>query len=318
MPTTPNGTDYTVYSATLPTHGDCYWGVADDVVADSNIPTVLYCHGAGGSADNFSTQLSWDAFRYNLVDNGWAWIEGYGGGTLSWGNADARAAYPAYLDHVSTGILDVGDVVVLGRSMGGLVSSWLFTQSDLKDDFAGWINHAGVSTVLVGATDRDTTDPGDGDPWIELNTAVYFSGLYGDVGFTTAWGGTHVSQMEALTEGYRPEDWDASVWAGKHILCCYGDADTSVPWYPRGASTLRTIWAGQPATDLVSVQPGGGHSPGYAIHVTAMTDFLTTLTGGVVEPTDPGNHLTVVGTPYIYFGGGRYPVSPKPLQVPPV
>lgn len=126
MPTTPNGTAYTVYSFTSSAGEPCRRAIADASFSDPDVPLVIFCHGNPGvdtsSADfqfsqGYTTQRNW------LMDNGWGYVEGHGAGA-NWGNQDARAAYRAMYDD-TLGVWDVGWNVVIGRSMGGLVGAYL-------------------------------------------------------------------------------------------------------------------------------------------------------------------------------------------------
>lgn len=302
MPTTASGTPYTVYTATV--GGEtCYWAVADARTTAVDIPTILYAHGAGGAANQFANLGAWKGLRDWLIDNGWAWIEGLGGGAQSWGNLAARAAYPAYLAHVRT-VLDIGIVVLLGRSMGGLVTSYLYAH-DTAGTYAGWINNSGVSTWFDG----DDTNAGSSVPAISRSTRTYFT----ESVLSAAWGVANRSELSAalLAANAVPERWNANVWSGKKILNCYGDADTTVPWYPRGAATLRDIWAGKPAIDLVSVREGGDHTGGNGSYLdtVAMTSFLSELSGGPPAPPADPEFYRATGM-FLWFNDERYLITP--------
>lgn len=297
MPATANGTPYTVRTATLGNHGAAYWAVADAHAGDTNIPTVLYAHGAGGAANQFATLSSWKGLRDWLIDNGWAWVEGEGGagtGAQNWGNTAARAAYPAYLDHVST-TLDLGPVVLLGRSMGGLVTGNLYAH-DTAGRYAGWVNNSGVSTAFVGTT-SGAKNPAAATGW-------YFTPAMWD-----AWGVSSVATLQAAmaSAGAIPEAWAAAKWAGKKILNCYGDADTTVPWETRGAAALRSAWAGEPAIDRVAVRAGGDHSGanGSYLQVDDMVSFLTEVSGAAPAERVAYRLLSA----RMLVGGQRYAVT---------
>src|SRR5690606_15215129 len=136
-------------------------------------------------------------------------------------------------------------------------------------DYAGWINSSGVSTMFTGSTSPDA-------PAIDQCTGRYFTN-------SVIWGAWGASTFDGFVNAVRtadaaPEEWPASVWAGKNILSLYGTADTTVPWYPRGASALRSVWAGQPAIDDVVVRQGGDHGAnGTYFEVQAMSTFLATV-----------------------------------------
>jgi len=297
MPTTSGGVAYTTQTIDLgDPHGVMHITVADSHHGDTDVPTILYAHGAGGASDQFVTLPAWNGLRDWLLGAGWAIVEGIGGsvvGGQNWGNPAAQAAYPAYLARART-ILDVGTVVLLGRSMGGLITSWLY-KNDTTGQFAGWINNSGVSTSFVG------TRSGPKD----LSNA---SGWYFSPTIFNSWGVSNIDQLETAMRagGMIPEEWDPTVWAGKNILCCYGDADTAVPWSTRGAGPMRTIWAGQPAIDRAALKPGGDHSGtgGSYLQVEDMVAFLLEITGGT-PPEPPTPVVYVTGKSWLLVGENR-------------
>lgn len=308
MPTTASGTAYTVHSTALSGAGTCYWAVADSRAASAGIPTILYAHGSGGAGNQFATLAAWQGLRDWLIDNGWAWVEGDGGGGSSWGNPDSRAAYLDYLAHVETQIA-TGPVVLLGRSMGGLVTAWLYTHSERAGTFAGWINNSGVSTLFEGLTD------GSGGALTKSTGRYFGSALW------AAWGASDYDGWAAAVAAdgqAAPEQYAPAVWTNKKVLCCYGDADTTVPWSSRGASVLRTLWSGLPSVDLVSVRPGGDHTStnGSYLDVGPMTAFLAGIapgSGSPVEPITPEIVRTIQS--WTTSGGARHAIGPKPQRV---
>lgn len=286
MPSTAAGTAFTTVTINLGApHGVMHYTVADAHVGDTDIPTILYAHGAGGADDQFVTLPAWRGLRDWLLDRGWAIVEGSGGsavGAQNWGNPASRAAYLAYLARAEL-VLALGIVVLLGRSMGGLVTAYLYAH-DTAGRFAGWINNSGVSTAFVGDT--------SGSKDVSAATGWYFTPTMWD-----SWGVSSVATLEAAMSAADaiPEEWAASIWAGKNILCCYGNADTTVPWSTRGAGPLRDIWAGEPAIDSVALKAGGDHSgtAGSYLQVAEMTAFLIELLGEEPpEPVDPVVYVT--------------------------
>lgn len=282
MPTTPNGTAYTVRRTTLPTHGAVSVGVADVVYPRQNIPTVLYTHGAGGSATQFETLEAWSGVRNWMIDNGWAWVEGAGGGLQPWGNPASEAAYIAALGYADS-VLDVGPVVVLGRSMGGAVAARLFTTSSIASRCVGLIVNSGVQDLI----------------W------AYDSGRWTNA-FHTAWGVANRAELVAAVQGYNPIDGPASNWAGTSVQQLVGTADDVVPPGPN-AYAIRTMYAGQPTVDLLDVREGGDHGTtnGSYLQVGAMTSFLASLV-----PSDSKNVFRVTAR-YLLLGGKRHLLTPR-------
>lgn len=286
MPTTPNGTAYTVHRATLPTHGVVNVGVADAALPTADVPTILYTHGAGGSHDQFATLGAWAGLREWLIDHGWAWVEGAGGGLQPWGNPASEAAYIAALEHADT-ILDVGPVVILGRSMGGAVAARLYTTSPIAPRCAGLIQNSGVQDLIWAY---------DSARW----TAA----------FHTAWGVTDRAGLVAAVDGYNPADLPAAAWGDTSVIQLVGSADTTVPPGPN-AYAMRDLYTGRPVLDVLDVRPGGDHSAGNGsyLQVAPMVAFLEQVTGGTPEPT--ARILRRTGT-WLLTGGGRHPVTLTP------
>jgi pimeloyl-ACP methyl ester carboxylesterase len=300
MPNTPNGTAYTLFNTNVGSYGECYYGVPNSLIAASNIPTVLYAHGANGSSSDLSTATRWALLRNWLADNGWAWIEGIGGGN-SWGNDIAQAAYPAYLDYVETQ-LDIGIVVVMGRSMGGLISAWLYAMSPIKERFSGWINNSAVSTIFTGDHDPAAAS-------IDKPSARWFTSMWDAYGVSSF--DEMVLNADAIANA--PENWLSSVWTDLNILSMYGDADTSVPWNTRGAGPLATIWEGLPTIDNIDIRVGGDHTStnGSNLQIDAMATFLSTIIGETVS--NPINSPLKISNGYFYYDGIPYPVTPSQI-----
>lgn len=280
MPTTTNGTAYTTTRIDLGApHGVMNVTVADSQ-AGGTLRCLLYAHGAGGADNQFVALSAWKGLRDALLDDTlhpWVIVEGSGGaavGSQNWGNPAAVAAYPAYLARARLDYT-IDGVILLGRSMGGLVTANLCAH-DTTGAYDGWINNSGVSTALLGGH--------DGSKGSTAATAWRFAPTMWD-----SWGVADIPGLQAAMAAADaiPEDWAASVWAGKKILNCYGDADTTVNWNLRGAGPLRTIWAGQPAIDRVAVRSGGDHTGGNGsyLQVADMLAFIADVFGD--EPPDP-------------------------------
>lgn len=289
MPTTELGVPYTVRTALV--DGDpTYWGVADAVAANpAPIPTVLYCHGAGGTADQFAITNGFKGIREWMINNGVMWIEGLGGSSTNWGNDLAVDLYEKKRDHVNAWHA-LGPVVLFGRSMGGLPSARLYVQG--SHEYAGWINSSGVSTVGVGVLDP-------GAPGVEKASAQYFSTML------PAWNASTPAEVVANFGDDAPETWPASVWAGKKILSLFGETDASVPWRPRGAGVLTDIWGDVPAVSIVKSTPGGhDQATGTFTMTKEMSAFLTDVFA-MVTPEVPTELLFNRGR-FIYENGQAY------------
>jgi len=261
---TTNGTAWTTYSATVGAN-TVRWGVANATAGAADIPTILYAHGSGGASNQFETLSAWLGLREWLLDNGWAWIESTGGGSKSWGNAAARTAYEEAYTHVA-GVIDVGTVVPLGRSMGGVVAQWLFTKSTV------------VAPVSGGAI---------------INSGVQSLGAWYEAGIDqaavlAAYGATDSASFYAAITGYEALDFPATDWAGKKIIQLVGDSDTTVPAEDHGLA-MRTHYAEQPTVDLLDVRVGGDHSAGNGsyLEVDAMASFLNVVMGIEPPPEEP-------------------------------
>jgi pimeloyl-ACP methyl ester carboxylesterase len=284
VPSTAAGTAYTVFTdSSDPDAGTARWAYRDSLEGASNIPTILYLHGAGAGSNQFETLTAWTTLRNWLIDNGWAWIEGTGGGTQPWGNAASRTAYRATFD-IADAEFDIGPLVILARSMGGLAGHWLFTQDPvIKVRSVGFIGNSEVANLAAAYASGN---------WTDAMRAAY--GVSTDVGFASA------------SEGFDPLLFSASLWAGKKVLEIVGTADTTVPRADHGLA-MRTHWAGQPALDLLTTRSGGDHSGtnGSYLEVDAMTAFLLEVTGEAPEPPPPPRMFRVAKRYIIDSSGVR-------------
>lgn len=305
MPTTTSGTAYTTHTIDLGSpHGTMHITVAD-AMAGQSLRCLLYAHGAGGASNQFATLAAWKEFRDALLDdtdNPWVIVEGSGGaevGAQNWGNPAAVAAYPAYLDRAELDY-SIDGVVLLGRSMGGLVTANLYAR-DTTGRYAAWINNSGVATAFVGTL-------------IGSKNASAATGWYFTPTMWNSWGATDVATLQTAmsTADAIPEAWGAGVWGGKKILNCYGDADTTVPWESRGADALRTIWAGRPEIDAVAVRVGGDHSGtnGSYLQTTDMLAFLAEVfEDDPVPPVEPEIYRAT--GMYLWQAGQRFAITPR-------
>lgn len=294
MPLTASGTSYTVYTATIPGLGRCRWIIADNAVGNTNVPALLYAHGANGGVGSFSGSAGMTVLRDWWMDIGGVVIEGEGGLPDSsgvtfnhWGNDMNRDAYPAYFYHVAS-IISIGIVIPTGSSMGGLITKWLATRSPLAYRCPGLLSFAGVGTLFVG--DYDPV-PGNTPTNITQRSARYFNDPL--KGIPAAYGAISYEELVTLAADHAPENWAPDVWAGKRILELYADNDIAVPWYPRGSSRLREIRVGQPQADIAEMHTGltVGHdlATGVGMHFPVVQDFLAGLLPTPEPEPEPKN-----------------------------
>src|SRR5690554_3732350 len=99
--------------------------LADAEVSTSTVkPVFLFCHG-------------------------WFVVEGDGWSPTHWGRPEAGESYAATLTELAE-LFPLGPVTIMGRSMGGLVSSALATQDryGIKPHVAGLMVNAGVQSLV--------------------------------------------------------------------------------------------------------------------------------------------------------------------------
>lgn len=267
MPTTPNGTVYTTTTFTNALGEQSLFAVADAVRNNPNLRSVGWAHGAAGTYNQLMTLSALNAFRDRCLDAGIVVWEGLGGGSQPWGNQRSQDSYDATFDHVDS-VLDIGQVVVIGRSMGGVVMVRMYLDrrgSDLR--FKGVVVNSGVQ-------DLDWAYDWDGGRW----TAA----------FNSAWGVTSKAGFQAASVGMNPVDGPASRWDGANVLQMWGDADPLVP-AQYNASVMRAMYAGHPAINQYDINPNGDHSTtnGSYKRVDEMMNFIDLVTG-VTPPPEPG------------------------------
>lgn len=306
MPTTPNGTAYTITTTTIAGQGRMRRAIADTFASTPARPAFVYAHGANGGVGSFTGSANWAPLLNWLIDRGWVIIEGEGGLPDSsgstwnhWGNLVNRAAYSAYIDNAG---VDVAYFVMAGSSMGGLISQWLAHRSPYADRCRGYIGFGAVQTMFVG----NDSEVVSGIPVPSERT----TGRYFQPSIMAAYGVSAYGDLAAAAADHAPERFDPSVWQGRNILEVYGTNDTTVPWYPRGGDALRTRWAGRPAMDVLSIGEGAGHdiASGVGVDWAAVTSFIETATA---DPEHLPRRISV-DEMTIRYGSSEYRFSPGP------
>jgi pimeloyl-ACP methyl ester carboxylesterase len=272
MPTTPNGTPYTVTTFTSSAGETCRRGIADPAADDVNLPLVLFCHGNPGvdvtSADQqftqgYTTQRNW------LMDNGWGYVEGHGAGA-NWGNQASRSAYRAmYVDTLA--VWDVGWNVIIGRSMGGLVGAYLAARDPLISRRCRGFVHLSATADL---TNRYST-----------------ASASDKAALLTAYSAPDPSALAWAVKDHDPLLVPPAFWTGRNAIVQYDTGDVSVPpavnaipWFDRFAPQL--------AIGRTTVTTGGDHNstPNSPTHAAATIQFLQDVLIPYEEPS------AIVGT----------------------
>jgi len=267
MPTTPNGTPYTVTTFTSSAGETCRRAIADAAADDANVPLVIFCHGNPGvdvtSADTqftsgYTTQRNW------LMDNGWAYVEGHGAGA-NWGNQASRSAYRAmYVDTLA--VWDVGWNVVIGRSMGGLVGAYLAARDPLISRRCRGLVHLSATADL---TNRYST-----------------ASASDKAALLTAYAAPDPSALAWAVKDHDPLLVLPEAWYQRNAIVQYDTGDVSVPptvnaipWFER--------FGGQLTIGRTVVTTGGDHNstPNSPTHAAATIQFLQDVLIPYVEPS---------------------------------
>lgn len=256
MATTPAGTAYKATAATLPS-GQVVWLGAP---VDGATKFVLYTHGAGGTANQFTDNSGpWPiALREWLVDRGFGWVEGTGGGLQPWGNLASQAAYNELINYVEARYA-VTQWVVLGRSMGGVVATRIYQARRTSDPrWVGLIINSGTQNLIA------QYDYQNGARRPEMNTA---------------WSVSDRAAFVAAVNGLNPIDGPPASWTGARVLQMWGTADDVVVPTTNGEA-MRTMYAGRPEIDRVDIRLNGDHSAanGSYKQTSAITAFITDIT----------------------------------------
>jgi pimeloyl-ACP methyl ester carboxylesterase len=267
MPTTPNGTAYTVYPFTSSAGEPCWRAIADSAFSDEHVPLVIFCHGNPGTDINsanqqfgqgYTTQRNW------LMDNGWGYVEGHGAGA-NWGNQDARAAYRAmYVDTLTE--WDVGWNVVLGRSMGGLIGAYLAARDPMiSRRCRGFVSLSGTADLTNRYSTASASDR---------------------AALLAAYDAPDESSLMWAVRDHDPLLVDPAAWYERRASIQYDTGDASVPpainalpWIDRFGAQLALLR--QTSTT------GGDHNstPNSPTHAAATIAFLAEVLIPYEEPS---------------------------------
>lgn len=302
---TASGAPYTQTDFTPPGGDLSLYGVADSRIGAENVPTILYCHGATGGYNQF-TESRWTLFRDAIIDAGWAWIEGTGYSGTNWGNPQSIAAYKAAYNHAAANFIDVGALVILGRSMGGMAASSLALKDpDISPLVDGLIINSGVQDLY-----QMTFGPsGAADGTQSAVRNAY--GLAVDL-----------SDFDAKTAAYDPMKFDPAVYANKRVFWTVGDQDPIVVPTLQGIKQRDRVGRNPLYSDL-DVLVGGTHGSGPSgtyDRVNQMMAFLDVVTGNVSGPVAAvqgglGGASKPVGKIITQSGGSRSSINMAKLRV---
>lgn len=289
MATTPNGTTYNPHVFSTANGGTGQWFMDDTKTDYTGIPTILYTHGSGGTFEQFYTLFAWRGIRNWLMDNGWAVIEASGGGA-NWGNQASRDGYMQAFEHADS-VLDIGEVNVLGRSMGGLVAYWLAAQSPIADRVERLIINSGTTDLAFRVTDGDPNG---------ISTIM------------NAHEASTLAEFYQIAAPYDPMQFPVEDWAGRRVLQMWGTDDTSVE-SKHHAEPWVTKYSEQVAELRTDIRDGGDHSAGNGsyLQTSAMTSFLLSQ-----PPGDPSGHQESSRIIRVYLAGNSgqlFTVQPRDI-----
>ncbi|MEV7875564.1 hypothetical protein [Microbacterium sp. NPDC089188] len=234
---------------------------------------VLYTHGADGAANQFTDNAGpWPlSFREWLIDNGFGWVEGTGGGLQSWGNRASETAYNELIDYVDKRYT-VDQWLVLGRSMGGVVATRIYQARRNAEARNGtpYRNPSRENTRWIGLIINSGTQN-------LLGQYDYQNGARRPQ-MNAAWGVDNRDAFVAAIAGLNPIDGPPSAWQASRVLQMWGTADDVVVPATNGEA-MRAMYAGVPELDLVDIRVGGDHSSanGSYARVGVMTSFIANV-----------------------------------------
>lgn len=201
------------------------------------LPWVIYAHGYGDTAENSMNQmLAIQPVLNALINAGYGVAASDFGGTANWGNPGSIQTMDELYRHLRDAY-NVGPIVLMGHSMGGLVTLSALANRTVPG-IAGWV---GVEPVvsLAGMYNHATV--------AEYRTTI--SNAYGIA--------ADGSNYAAKTSGYDPALRKASDFRGVPMLMFASPADTAVVKTQNSDVLQAKVQPLQP--DVTVVQATGGH-----------------------------------------------------------
>lgn len=276
MPTTPNGTAYTWHDFT-PAGGDLSRYAAPDN-SNGPIDLILFCHGAGGLYDQFSSSV-FTGLRNRIIDAGWGYVESYGHGD-NWGSPQGMTDYRLAYEYAEAQLGGVRNLVVLGRSMGGLVASSLYVHDPvISQKASGLIVNSGTQDLVYRYSVAGSTQKAE---------------------FRAQYGVSTEAEWLAMAPAYDPMQFPLGDWAGRKVMQLVGDMDDGVPPAMHGLA-MRARVHKTLSRSVLDVRYGGDHSAanGSYLQVEPMFQFIQQVTGRARNPVSGvyanhgGTHKTV-------------------------
>lgn len=264
MPTTAIGTEWDYVETTLPNGDQALLAGANTVRLGSEpAPLMVYVHGNFGPYNQFLTQTGWATIREWIIDHGWVWCEGRGGGS-QWGSPRGVTAYEQLVQWASTVVTPSVKLGLL-RSMGGCYARSFVDSPIIAADAV--IFNSGVLNLLQRGTE------GQGD-----SPAIW-----------SAFQVSSQAEFEAAITDVDPLQAPASTWADTGVLNMWGSADTTVP-PALHAELWETAYSQQTELYANDIRPGGDHSQSNGSYVQweAMSQFMAQYGGTEPPVVEPG------------------------------
>lgn len=296
MPSTSGGHVYEETDITLP-NGMPGRITLPTVRAETDVPTMIYCHGNNGTYTQFNSN-GYAPFLDAVIGHGVAVLQTTAGaaaddtGGNNYANDFGIDAYRSLVD-AADATYDVGSIVVFGSSAGGMIASYLAAiDEEIAPRSTGLCLHRGVVNAhiwRIGNNLGTQTPPTPYDPeWQRSQLAVYLE----------SWGVTGQDTEEEYEASGVPERdpmlYPNEVWEGVgNVLNLCGSIDSTVPPYWHGQLLHDTRLDPLLGDDAVLVvTTGSDHSanpPSTFAEVDALRAWLVATVGpSITDPDSEG------------------------------